>query len=223
VADHLRPSAPIYADALLPGDPGRALALAQDLMARPRMANHARGLWGYSGNTADGRELTIQSTGLGGPSIAVVLSELAALGVTRAIRIGSCTALDPRLGPGAMLVAGKALGERVADGSSSSEPDAVLSKKLVAELGVAGSTAVATTDAYYDPEWERRSARWSEAGATAVDLGTAAVFAVGTRLGLAVASALVVSRGADGTRLGDDELEAASLKAGRAAAAALAG
>ena len=221
MADHLRPTAPIHSHALLPGDPGRALALAQDLMERPRMANHARGLWGYSGATADGRELTIQSTGLGGPSIAVVLSELAGLGVVRAIRIGTCTALDSRLDAGAAIVAGEALGEQVPDGSVAPAPDARLTQALAAELDGGGPTAVATTDAYYDPEWERRSAGWREMGAAAVDLGTAAVFAVGGRLGLAVASALVVSRGADGRRLSDEEVEAASLKVGRAAAVAL--
>ena len=41
---------------------------------KPLMANHHHGLWGYSGRTADGRELTIQATGIGGPSAAAVLA-----------------------------------------------------------------------------------------------------------------------------------------------------
>ena len=45
------------------------------------MSNHARGLWGYSGRTPAGAELTIQATGMGGPSAAVVLADLAELGV----------------------------------------------------------------------------------------------------------------------------------------------
>ena len=45
----LRPTAPIAADAVLVGDPGRALLLAQELLEEPKMSNHARGLWGYSG------------------------------------------------------------------------------------------------------------------------------------------------------------------------------
>ena len=36
------------------------------------MLNHNRGLWGYSGTAADGAPLTIQSTGMGGPSAAIV-------------------------------------------------------------------------------------------------------------------------------------------------------
>src|SRR3954466_7001157 len=89
VTIHLHPTAPLAERVLLPGDPGRALMLAQSLLAEPRMFNHNRGLWGYRGEAADGRPLTIQATGMGGPSAAIVLSELLALGARRAIRIGT--------------------------------------------------------------------------------------------------------------------------------------
>ena len=49
VPSRLRPTAPIAADAILVGDPGRALLLAQELLEEPKMSNHARGLWGYTG------------------------------------------------------------------------------------------------------------------------------------------------------------------------------
>ena len=45
----LRPTAPIASEEILVGDPGRALMLAQELLEEPKMSNHARGLWGYSG------------------------------------------------------------------------------------------------------------------------------------------------------------------------------
>ena len=47
--------------------------LAQELLETPKMSNHARGLWGYSGQTPAGAQLTIQATGMGGPSAALVL------------------------------------------------------------------------------------------------------------------------------------------------------
>src|SRR3954466_14009226 len=66
---HVDPTAPLAHRALLPGDPGRALALAQALCDAPaKMFNHNRGLWGYTGTALDGAPLTIQSTGIGGPS-----------------------------------------------------------------------------------------------------------------------------------------------------------
>ncbi len=64
---HLRPSAPVAERVLLPGDPHRALAVAQAVLDEPRMLNHARGLWGYTGTAPDGQPLTVQSTGMGGP------------------------------------------------------------------------------------------------------------------------------------------------------------
>jgi uridine phosphorylase len=70
---HILPTAPLAERVLLPGDPGRALRLAQALLDSPRMLNHNRGLWGYSGTAADGLELSIQSTGMGGPSTAIVV------------------------------------------------------------------------------------------------------------------------------------------------------
>ena len=60
------------------------------------MFNHHRGLWGYTGAAPDGEPLTIQATGMGGPSAAIVLTELIALGARRAIRVGTCGALDRR-------------------------------------------------------------------------------------------------------------------------------
>ena len=62
------------------------------------MFNHARGLWGYTGTAADGRPLTIQSTGMGGPSAAIVVEELCDLG-RAAVRVGTCGALDGAAAP----------------------------------------------------------------------------------------------------------------------------
>ena len=57
------------------------------------MFNHHRGLWGYSGTARDGDPLTIQSTGMGGASAAIVAEELIRLGAETLIRIGTCGVL----------------------------------------------------------------------------------------------------------------------------------
>ena len=52
---HIRPHEDVAERVLLPGDPGRALRLAQQLIdGTPKMLNHNRGLWGYSGIAHDG-------------------------------------------------------------------------------------------------------------------------------------------------------------------------
>ncbi len=78
---HLHPTAELAERALLPDDPGQALALTRVLYGEtPRMFNHHRGLWGYTGIALDGAPLTVQSTGIGGPSAAIVVAELQAPG-----------------------------------------------------------------------------------------------------------------------------------------------
>lgn len=87
VLDLVNPVAP---RAILVGDPGRALTIAQRLLERPPlMCNHRRGLWGYTGTASDGAPLTVQSTGVGGGSAVPVVRELAAAGVTQMVRAGS--------------------------------------------------------------------------------------------------------------------------------------
>jgi len=214
--DHLRPTNPIAPAALLPGDPARAMALAQEILTQPLMSNHARGLWGYGGETASGLALTVQATGIGGPSVAIVLEELADLGVRRAVRIGTCRALTGGLALGDLLVADSAR----AGAGAVARPDGALTGALLAAGEVAGAT-VASTDAYYDPGEADRDTRWREAGALAVDLGTAALLDVGSRLGIAVASALVVSRDSAGETLDDHGVTEASKSLARLAVAAL--
>src|SRR3954465_428781 len=106
---HLRPTAPLAERVLLPGDPGRALLLAQALLHEPRMFNHHRGLWGDTGAAQDGEPLTIQATGMGGPSAAIVVRELVDLGARRLVRVGTCGSLTGEAGLGSLVVATEAL------------------------------------------------------------------------------------------------------------------
>src|SRR5437588_10751422 len=112
---HLQPTASLAERVLLPGDPGRALLLAQSLLEAPAMFNHNRGLWGYTGIAPDGLPLTIQSTGMGGPSAAIVIAELADLGARRLLRVGTCGALGETLALGDLLIVSDVLAE---DGDS---------------------------------------------------------------------------------------------------------
>ena len=133
----LRPTAEIHPEAILVGDPGRALALAQVLLEQPKMSNHARGLWGYSGRTTEGRELSLQSTGMGGPSAALVLGDLAELGVRRAVRVGTCAAIDPELRPGDLVEVREARAWSVdrPGAGTPARPDQGLADRLSAALG----------------------------------------------------------------------------------------
>jgi uridine phosphorylase len=219
---HLKPSAELAERVLLPGDPHRALAVAQALLEKPaRMFNHSRGLWGYSGIAADGEPLTIQSTGMGGPSAAIVCEELIALGAGRLVRIGTCAALDDELELGALLAPETVL---ALDGASTAlgaggrlAPDPDMLARLI-EAGAAPAM-VASQDLFYD-----RGDAPQAPGAVAVELETAAVLGVAARHGATAAAVLGVTRraGRNGAaRLDAEGLEALGLRLGEAGYAAL--
>lgn len=207
----LRPTAPIGADAILVGDPGRALLLAQELLEAPKMSNHARGLWGYSGRTPAGEVLTIQATGMGGPSAAIVLDDLAELGVRRAVRVGTCVAHDPAPATGALLVVGSAEGN-----GETALPDPDITERLAQELDSEGDAVMVAS--FHEPS---SRATPHPPGAIAADMQTATVLARGRALGVAVAAILIVETAAGGEQIADEDLEAAAKRGGRAAASAL--
>lgn len=227
---HLHPTAPLARRALLPGDPGRALALAQLVLDEPKMFNHNRGLWGYTGRAADGELLTIQSTGMGGPSAAIVLEELCDLGLCIAIRVGTCGALDGELALGDLVIADVAL---ACDGASRAlgadgrvGADRALVAALQATAGAGARTgAVASSDLFYERDPER-PARWRRAGALAVEMETATLLRVaelrGIRAGCLLAVSDVFGDGGERHRIDADALLEAAGRLGRVGAAALA-
>lgn len=176
------------------------------------MSNHARGLWGYSGRTPAGDELTIQSTGMGGPSAAAVLTDLAKLGVRRAVRVGTCTAIDGEPALAELIVVDAAR----AEGGEAELPDPALTARLQHELtGVARLGTVASFDAM-----PARSVTVVE-GVAVADMQTATVLACGRALGIAAAAVLIVATTASGARVEDEALALAAKRAGSAAATAL--
>jgi uridine phosphorylase len=222
---HLRPTAELAERVLLPGDPGRALELAQSLLENPLMFNHHRGLWGYTGAASDGGPLTIQATGMGGPSAAIILTELIALGVRSAIRVGTCGALAPGLGLGSLVVAREAIcadgTSRAISGSERVSADPALTEKLIAALPAAQAGTIVSVDLFYESRDQR-----SGHDALAVEMEAAALFAVGEAAEVPVACVLAVSDTFEPSgarhRIDDDTLLQAAEAMGAAALAALA-
>jgi uridine phosphorylase len=223
---HIKPTAELAERVLLPGDPGRALALAQALLESPLMFNHSRGLWGYTGRAGDGEPLTIQSTGMGGPSAAIVISELVDLGARRLVRVGTCGALDSGFQLGELLVATDAI---PADGTSRAlgavdrvKPDPDLLGALVAS-GDARTGAVVSTDLFYDgrPDHERR---WLADGAVAVEMESATLFALAGMRSVRAATLLLITDllFPARVRIEDDALHDGEHRMGETAVAALA-
>ena len=219
----LRPTAPIAADAILVGDPGRALLLAQELLEEPKMSNHARGLWAYFGTTPAGGELTIQATGMGGPSAAIVLGDLAELGVKRAVRVGTCVgtasgALGDLLVVREAIAQGGSAASLGVEPGSAVAPDTELTEQLRSELGGGGKlVSIMSVDAH-PPEHA------AVPGSAAIDMQTAPLFARAASLRVRLAGLLIVGETeCGGASLAKESLEDLERRAGRAAAAVLSG
>jgi uridine phosphorylase len=218
VPRRLRPTADIYEDAILVGDPARAMALAQVLTEGPKMSNHARGLWGYSGLTAEGRGLNVQATGMGGPSAALVLTDLAELGVRRAVRIGTGAALAPGLRPGDLVCVREARPWSV-DGPGAGAPglpDEALADRLRSELGTAASSGVAASLDVLLPAPGHPTPDGDVA-----DMQTAALLAASRDLGVALAAVLIVTEAVGADPLDDESLADRAILASQAALRAL--
>jgi DeoD family purine-nucleoside phosphorylase len=218
---HLKPAVELAERVLLPGDPHRALAVAQHVLEGPKMFNHSRGLWGYTGIAPDGEPLTVQSTGMGGPSAAIVVEELISLGARRLVRIGTCGALSEELALGDLVAAESVLpadGASAALGANGSlAPDPELLARLVGAGARPGT--VVSSDLFYDPR-DGLGADWASRGAVAVEMEAAALFLVAARRGVSAACVVGVSDVA-GARASAEQMEALGLRLGEVGYAAV--
>lgn len=79
---------------LLPGDPLRAKYIAETFLENPKLYNEVRGMYGYTG-TYKGKEISVQGTGMGAPSISIYVNELIQeYDVKNLIRVGTCGAIQ---------------------------------------------------------------------------------------------------------------------------------
>jgi uridine phosphorylase len=213
---HLKPAAELAERVLVPGDPHRALAVAVALMDQPKMFNHHRGLWGYTGTARDGALLTVQSTGMGGPSAAIVIEELIALGARTLIRIGTCGALSDRFSLGDIVAVESALAldgaSRALGADGAVQPDTALTEAIDARPVVAASV-----DLFYDGA--------APTAGDVVEMEAATLFQVARLRGARAAAVLGVTdllAGSERARIDPDALETLGLEIGEAAWGALA-
>ena len=229
----LAPTSALSDRVLLPGDPGRALMLAESLLDGAKMFNHNRGLWGYTGVAPDGEPLTIQSTGMGGPSAAIVIHELIGLGARRLLRVGTCGAVADGLRLGDLVIVTEAI---AADGTSRAlgADERVPASRDLLETVVATAHApfpepghaihrgvAVTSDVFYDDRGLER--RWAAEGALVVEMEAAALFALAAACGVQAAALLVVSDiiVPERVRIDQEDLRAAERRMGEAALRAL--
>lgn len=88
--------------AILPGDPGRVEKIAACLENPAEVARN-REFVTYAGSLA-GRRVLVTSTGIGGPSAAIAMEELAALGTRVFLRVGTCGGMQTDVVGGDLII-----------------------------------------------------------------------------------------------------------------------
>jgi DeoD family purine-nucleoside phosphorylase len=218
---HVRAEPGDYAEAcLLPGDPLRAKYIAETYLEGAVQRNAERGMLGYTGEF-EGRPVSVQATGMGCPSAAIVAEELHQLGVKRMLRVGTCGGLQPDLALGDLIVALSAIPAdataRHLVGSDEHVPTA--SWELVhgavhvaKEIGQSMRLGpIVSSDLFYNPDGGQYE-RWSGRGVLAVEMEAAVLFTLGALRGFAAGCLLTVSDvviEGEFKRISDEELRAA--------------
>ncbi|SFB68593.1 uridine phosphorylase [Halobiforma haloterrestris] len=214
--------------ALIPGDPGRVDRIADHCDESETIARNRE--YKVVNATYEGRELTICSTGIGCPSAAIAIEEMANVGVETFIRVGTTGALQSEIEIGDMIVAtGAAKNEGTTKRYEAVEYPAVPDYEVLSALVDSAEAndedvhvgPIASDDAYY-AETDEHVHDWEAAGLLAVEMEAAAVFSLARRKGLRAGAICTVDGNlVEGTQKGtdteDDELpEKAKNNVGRA-------
>ena len=205
---------------ILPGDPGRCAAIAA-LFDDARLISQNREFTVYTGSLL-GEKVTVCSTGIGGPSAAIAMEELTAIGADTFVRVGTCGGIDLDVRSGDIVVA---TGAGRQEGTS--REYAPIAFPAVADLAVAnalvdaarslGKTVhagvVQAKDSFYGQhspgrmpvsfELQNKWEAWKRLGVKASEMESAALFVV--------AAALRVRCGACFHVIWNQEREAAGL------------
>jgi len=199
---------------LLPGDPSRAQRIAERFdEGSSRSVNSHRGMLGFTG-TYHGVPVSVQTSGMGTPSLSIVVEELLRLGAQRLIRVGTCGGIGQEMHNGELVIATAAC---PVDGATRTylhgEPYAPaasfgVTRALVDAAEAAGIHAriglVASVDVFYNTDADYAE-RWRERGVLAFEMEAAALFFLAARAGVQAGCALTVSDvlGAEATGHGD--------------------
>jgi uridine phosphorylase len=95
--------------ALLSGDPDRATHIAKTYLTEVTMLSEHRGLNSYVGALPNGRRILSATSGMGAPSLSIVVNELVQVGIKTIIRIGTCGSIQKHVLPGSIVISSAAL------------------------------------------------------------------------------------------------------------------
>ena len=186
---------------ILPGDPGRCASIAA-LFDNARLVSCNREYTVYTG-TLLGEQVSVCSTGIGGPSAAIAMEELVAIGADTFVRVGTCGGIDLRVKSGDIVVATGAVRME-----GTSREYAPIEFPAVSDLDIANALVQAAKnlgkpchagvvqckDSFYGQhsparmpvsyELQQKWEAWKRLGVKASEMESAALFTVAAALGV---------------------------------------
>ena len=210
---------------ILPGDPKRCAKIAAHF-DDPVLVADSREYVTYTG-TIDGVKVSVTSTGIGGPSAAIAIDELAKCGANTFIRVGTCGGMQEEIMGGDIVIANGAI--RMEGTSREFAPieypavpdvnvmnaliDAAKKQNIRHHVGV-----VQSKDSFFgqhEPqimpvsyELEQKWEAWKRMGCLASEMESAALFIAGSFLRVRVGSCFLVVANQERAKLGIDNPQA---------------
>lgn len=187
---------------LMPGDPLRAKALAENHLDNTRQVNAVRNMFGFTG-TYKGMPVSIMGSGMGMPSISIYAHELFDYyGVKQIIRVGTCGGLSADMQLGDLVLASAASTdsgmnrERFGGWDFSAGADYELlsrvhERAVEADLNIRTGNVFAS-DWFYHPD-EAFIEKLQKMGILAIDMESAALYALAQQHGTRALTILSVS------------------------------
>jgi uridine phosphorylase len=184
---------------LMPGDPGRVPLIAAYFDSAELVAQH-REYTTYTG-LLDGVKVTVTSTGIGSPSTAIAVEELAKIGADTFIRVGTSGLMQPSMRSGDLVVVTGAVRDEGTSGQympmafpAIADPDVVQCLRAgCADVGARAHVGLAhSKDSFFgemEPErmpmreeLQQRWRAWVQAGVLCSEMEAAALFVVASVL-----------------------------------------
>lgn len=204
---------------ILPGDPKRCEKIAAHF-DNPVLVADSREYVTYTG-TLDGVKVSVTSTGIGGPSAAIAIEELAKCGAHTFIRVGTCGGMQEHIIGGDVVIANGAIrmegtSREYAPIEYPAVPDFQVTNALnlaAKELGIRHHVGVVQCkDSFFgqhEPEvmpvnyeLENKWKAWLRMGCLASEMESAALFIVGSFLRVRVGSCFLVVANQEREKLG---------------------
>jgi uridine phosphorylase len=152
--------------ALLSGDPGRSELIATEHLADVRVLSRNRGLDAFAARLPGGKPVVCATSGMGAPSMSIVVNELVQAGIRTIIRVGTSGSIQDEVRVGSVVIGaaavtnqGAALDIAPAEYPAAADPWLTVTLAQAAdELGIEHHVGVmASTDTFFEGQERSQS------------------------------------------------------------------